>query len=52
MVVRELDWTRWLLPVLSLAVLVAAGFLATRLPPARRRSAAQQQQEIVEALAR
>jgi NADH-quinone oxidoreductase subunit H len=47
LVVRELtppgvQWTPWLLPLLSLALLVGAGFLAVKLPPPpqRRRSEA------------
>jgi len=35
MVVRELQWTVWLLPVLSIGILFVAGLLATRLPQGR-----------------
>jgi NADH-quinone oxidoreductase subunit H len=35
MVVRELQWTPWLLTLLSVALLVAAGFIAARIAPQR-----------------
>jgi len=36
LVVREQRWTPWLLPLLSLILLVGAGFFAARLPPPPR----------------